>query len=429
MRTLYFDCSMGAAGDMLAAALLELHPYPSSFVEKLNGLGIPAVVYHAETAIRCGITGTHMSVSVNGVEEGVHHHNHHHEHDHENIHEHGHMHDEHGHTHEHEHTHKHIHEHSHDHHSHSHSSLHDIIHIVEHLDLPSKVSDDIISVYNLIADAESKVHGKTVEEIHFHEVGTLDAVADVVAVCLLIHELSLEKIISSPINVGSGHVHCAHGILPVPAPATALLLQGVPTYGGQIQSELCTPTGAALLKFFVQEYGAQPPMCVSKIGYGCGTKEFPQANCVRAMLGEMPNHQEQIIQLSCNVDDMTPEAVGFAMEELLNAGALDVYTIPIGMKKNRPGVLFTCMCNANQKDEMLKLIFRHTTTLGIRENICSRYTLARRVDTINTPYGSVRIKKASGWGVSREKFEYDDISQIARNESISLQEVEKKISK
>lgn len=446
MKTLYLDCSMGAAGDMLTAALLELYPEPEQFVERLNHLGIPGGVYKAEPAVKCGITGTHMSVSVNGVEEesvDVHEHSHgeghHHTHDHAGMHgsnEHGD-----GHSHEEDHYAEHHHEvctatqnheehshevhetaHGHEHH-HEHHDLHSIQHTVEHLHLPEKVKEDVLAVYDLIAQAESHVHGRPVTEVHFHEVGTLDAVADVAAVCLLIHELAPERIVASPVHVGSGQVHCAHGILPVPAPATAWLLQEIPTYGGTVQGELCTPTGAALLKHFVQEYGSQPPMRVEKIGYGCGKKEFERANCVRAMLGKTAEGRDSVLELCCNLDDMTPEAIGFAMEELFAAGALDVYTTPIGMKKNRPGVLLTCMCRETQREQMIQLLFLHTTTLGIRESVCNRYTLKRSMETIETEYGPVRIKKVTGWNIQREKAEYEDLAKIAREQGMSIAQV------
>ena len=226
MRTLYLDCGMGAAGDMLTAALLELLPEPDRFVDKLNTIGIPGVEFCKEKTVKCGITGTHISVLVHGEEEGTA--------DHHHVHEH---------THEHEHGH------------HHHSGMHEIEHIVADLKLPQKVEKDVLAVYGLIAEAESHAHGVPVSDIHFHEVGTMDAVADITAVCLLMNELAPDEVICSPVHVGSGHVECAHGILPVPAPATAFLLQGVPTYGGGIQGELCTPTGAALLKHFVRRNG------------------------------------------------------------------------------------------------------------------------------------------------------------------------------
>ncbi len=302
--------------------------------------------------------------------------------------------------------------------------MHDIEHIIMgHLDLPDSVKEHAMAVYGLIAAAESHAHGAPVEQIHFHEVGTLDAVADVVGVCLLLDMLKPDRIVASPIHVGCGEVRCAHGILPVPAPATAHILQGVPTYGGAVRGELCTPTGAALLKHFVSRFGEMPVMRVEKIGYGMGKKDFERANCVRAMLGETQDTGDRIAELCCNLDDMTPEAVGFAMERLFEAGALDVYTTPIGMKKCRPGVLLTCMCKEEDKEKMVGLLFRHTTTLGIRESLCSRYTLSRGLRTEETPYGPVRIKTAAGWGVRREKPEYEDLASIARKREISLSEV------
>ena len=394
MRTLYFECNMGAAGDMLTAALLELHPSPRAFVTQLNALGLPGVVFQPERSVKCGVTGTHMTVTVHGEEEESHDHPHGHEHSHSQ-----------------EHTHV---------HSHSHHGLQDIEHIVSHLAIPPKVRRDVLAVYRLIAEAESHAHGVPVEQIHFHEVGSLDAIADVTAVCLLIYELAPEKIVASPIHVGSGQVKCAHGILPVPAPATAYILRDVPTYGGQVRGELCTPTGAALLKHFASEFGPQPMMKVEKIGYGCGKKDFDQANCVRAMIGQTEGNRDTVAELRCNLDDMTPETIGFATEVLFAAGALDVYTIPIGMKKNRPGVLLTCMCKLEQREEMISLLFKHTTTLGVREAVCNRYTLDRTMETAQTRYGPVRVKTVTGWGIHRAKAEYDDLAKIAKENNISI---------
>ena len=424
MKTLYLECNMGAAGDMLAAALLELHPQPEEFVRRMNSLGIPGVEFSAQPAVKCGITGTHVSVTVHGEEEEsqdvhLHHHDHdHHHHDHEHTHDHDHEH------HEHEH---HDHEHGHGHHHHA--GMGDIRHILSHLDIPQDVREDAEEVYELIALAESHAHGRPVEEIHFHEVGTLDAVADVVAVCWLIHDLAPEQILASPIHVGWGQVRCAHGILPVPAPATAHILRDVLTYGGSVEGELCTPTGAALLKHFAQSFGPSPVMRVEKIGYGMGAKDFEAANCVRAMLGQTQAGRETISQLSCNLDDMTPEALGFAQERLWEAGALDVTTTSVGMKKNRPGVLLTCMCRLEDRERLVSLLFRHTTTLGIRESQCSRYTLSRSQRSLETPWGPVRIKTSAGWGVTREKPEYEDLAKIARDQDLPLEKVRELLPK
>ena len=378
MRTIYLDCGMGAAGDMLTAALLELMPNQDAFVEELNGLGIPGTRFTAEKCEKCGILGTHMKVTVHDKEEDGHHHHH--------------------------------------------GCLADIRGIVSGLPLPTTVKLDILAVYEEIAQAESHVHGVPVEHIHFHEVGTMDAIADVTAVCLLLHRLAPDKIIVSPVHVGSGQVRCAHGILPVPAPATAYLLRGIPIYGGSIDGELCTPTGAALLKHFATEFGQMPVMKVQAIGYGMGKKDFPRANCVRALLGETEAPIDAIVELRCNVDDMTGEAIGFALEQLLGSGALDAFTVPVGMKKSRPGVLITVLCREEKKEAMVHLLLKHTTTLGVREFPCRRYALSRTMEVVNTPFGPVRKKVSSGYGVRREKLEYDDLAKIAKEQNISLAE-------
>ena len=452
MKTLYLDCGMGAAGDMLTAALLELLSDQEAFIAEFNTLGIPDVKLSCETVSKCGIQGTHVRVRVNGSEEGEelhtheHHHDHEHEHDHDHEHDHEHEHDhdhEHGHEHEHDHDHGHHHDHDHthehphdhDHHHehnhghHHHSSMHDIEHIISKLPLSDQVKSDISAVYLLIAEAESKAHGVPVTEIHFHEVGTMDAVADVTAVCMLMERLAPEYIVSSPVHVGSGHVKCAHGILPVPAPATATILQDVPIYGGGIKSELCTPTGAALLKHFVNHFGEMPVMRTSAIGYGMGKKDFTAANCVRVMLGETGTAAETVTELSCNLDDMTAEAIGFAKEEFLAAGAIEVYSVSVQMKKSRPGVLLTVMCREKDKDRLVNLIFKHTTTLGVRENVSKRYTLSRSFETIATPYGEVRKKVSEGYGVTKEKYEYEDLARIAREQNLSLADVNNQISR
>lgn len=454
MKTLYLECGMGAAGDMLTAALLELMPDPEAAVTELNSLGIPGVQFSKEAVSKCGIGGTHMTVKVHGEEESeemFHHHHEHHDHSHEQEHDHEsachehhdhlHEHEDHEHAHEHthehedhEHAHEHSHEHTHEHgdagHTHHHhSSLHDIEHIVcGHLNIPDQVKQDVMAVYGLIAEAESHAHGVPVTEIHFHEVGTMDAIADITAVCLLMNKIAPDQVIVSPVHVGSGHVHCAHGILPVPAPATAYILNGVPMYGGAVKGELCTPTGAALLKHFATRFGDMPVMRTEAIGYGMGKKDFEQANCIRAMLGETEDAGDNVLQLECNVDDMTAEELGFAMETILEAGALEVYTVAAGMKKSRPGTILCVLCHEDAKETLVRVIFRNTTTIGVREHRCSRYTLKRSFETVQTPYGDVQKKLSSGYGVTREKYEYEDLARIAREQGLSLAEVRKGIA-
>ena len=401
MKILYLDCGMGAAGDMLSAALLELIPDQDRFIEDVNKIGIPGVCIETEKTEKCGIKGTHVHVKVNGCEEVSKDPD-----------------DE-----EHDST---LNADSHDDHHHSHRHMHDIEETVKHLDISDKVKADVINVYKIIAAAESSVHGMPVSEVHFHEIGAMDAIADITMVCMLMDMISPEKVIVSPIHVGSGHVHCAHGVLPVPAPATALILKDVPIYGGEIKGELCTPTGAALLKYFADEFGDMPVMRSSAIGYGLGQKDFERANLVRSILGEADAHSEnKIVELSCNVDDMTAEKIGFAMERFYEAGAVEVYTIPVGMKKSRPGQLITVMCHEADREKMIRAVFKYTSTIGIRENISKRYTLDRQMTDEDTPVGKIRKKISTGYGITREKYEYEDIAKAAVERGTSISEIER----
>lgn len=388
MRTLYIDCSMGCAGDMLTAALLELHPDKDDFLRRMNAALGGKAVLSASPDSKCGLRGTHVTVLINGDEEG-------------------------------EAT----------RHHHEHTSISEILSFIDSVPLEVKVREDAKKVYSLIAEAESRVHGHPIENVHFHEVGSLDALADVLSVCTLMHELAPERILASEVNVGSGTVRCAHGILPVPAPATELILRGVPIYSGQIKSELCTPTGAALLKYFVWKFGAMPTMQIENAGCGTGKKDFECANVVRAFIGETTDEGDRIIELACNLDDMTPEELSFAMEELFTLGALDVYFTSIGMKKSRPGVKLTCMCREIQREQMLECIFKHTTTLGVREYVCKRYELGRSEKTVRTQDGEVRVKTSSGYGAVREKAEYEDLAALARKSGKTIAQIRSEVLK
>ena len=377
MKTLYFDLSMGAAGDMLAAALFQLVPEPERLLARINGLGLPGVEVRLVPAEKCGIQGLRYEVLVHGQEEG-----------------HG----------------------GQEHHG---SHLHDIEAILAGSALPEAVRADALAVYRLLAQAESKAHGCPVEEIHFHEVGQLDAIVDIVTVCLLMDVLKPELVCASPVHVGSGTVRCAHGVLPVPAPATAELLNGIPCYSGEIRGELCTPTGAALLRHFVKDFGPMPEMRVEHLGNGMGSKDFPQANCLRASLGESG---ETVVELCCNVDDMSGEAIGYALEQFMAAGALDAFWQSVGMKKSRPGTLLTVLCKPEDRERMLRQVFRLTSTLGVRESLCRRYILRREKGYVETPYGPVGIKQARGYGVERAKPEYEDLKALAEAAGCSLDE-------
>lgn len=394
MKTLYIDCGMGAAGDMLTAALLELFDDPSEKIKQLNALGIPGVVYISEPSVKCGITGTHVTVTCDGQEEDEH------------------MHEHNG-------------------HAHTHRNMDGITHIIkDHLNVSDAVRQKILAVYQRIAEAESHVHGRPVEEIHFHEVGTMDALADITAVCWLMDQLNPEQVIASPVHVGKGTVKCAHGILPVPAPATAEILKDIPVYTREIiDGELCTPTGAALLKTFVSRFGEMPVMRMKKTGYGMGKKDFPIANCVRMLYGETEENTDQVCELRFNVDDMTAEEIAFAQNKLLETGAFEVFLTSVQMKKGRPGTLFTVLTTEDRKEEVIRSIFRHTTTLGMREFHSNRYVLKRIIQEEDTAIGKVRRKESEGYGTRRYKFEYEDLARIANEKNLSLYEVRRILEK
>lgn len=375
---------MGASGDMLMSALWELVDDKQKALDVINNIALPYTNVYFEQKHTCGISGTYARVVCRGNEESD-----------EII-------------------------------NCTHSTLGSIEGIINNLNVPDEVKQNSVKAYNIIANAESDVHNTDIKHIHFHELGTLDAVADVVICSYLLYLLNPEKIIVSPINVGKGTVKCAHGILPVPAPATALILNGAPVYSNNTQGELCTPTGAALIKTFADEYGDMPLMKVKKIGYGIGTKEFDTANCLRAFWGDA--QEDDIVELACNIDDMTAEDLGYACQVLLDNGALDVYQTPVTMKKFRLATMLSVICDKKCKGKMLELIFQHTSTIGVREYALKRYTLDRKPEKIYTPYGEVTKKASWGYGISKQKIEYDDLKKIADNNNLSIEDVRKLIS-
>ena len=408
MKTLYIECRMGVAGDMLTAALLDLLTEEKRY-EALKALQAAAphgIEISCKSVEKCGIRGNYVSVLIDGCTEETdceHHHEHHHEH----------------------------------------HKISDIVEIVGKMNIADKVKKDVIEVYNLLAQAESQAHGKKFEEIHFHEVGNKDAIMDITSVCYLMNLIGADSVFASPINVGSGFVHCAHGTLPVPAPATEYLLRGIPYYEGNIDSELCTPTGAALLKYYVKSFCPRPMMSISKTGIGCGKKDFETANCVRVFMGTVLNSangfseyaeqevsdKDKVFQLDANVDDMTGEEIGFAIGRLFEAGAREVFTTAIYMKKNRPGSLISVICSNDKKNEIVKAFFKHTTTIGIRQKECRRYILERDIKTVKTSAGEVRKKISQGYEIKRSKLEFDDVEKIALENNISFREAKKMLEK
>ncbi len=422
---LYIECKMGAAGDMLMSALYELlsDTQKNEFMDTMNSVFGEDVQICPETKNTCGINGTHIHVLALEAEEGCDHIDDYKVSDHD-VHTDCHKHNHHENTIHHEHSHE-----------HHHYSFMSVKHIIEELEIDKDVTTNALKVYEIIGNAEAHVHNSTLENIHFHEVGSLDAMADVVGCCLLFHYLKPDRIICSPIHVGNGTVKCAHGILPVPAPATAEILKGLPYYTGNINSELCTPTGAAILKYFADSFSDMPPMAIQNIGYGIGNKQFDTANAVRVFIGDQYTAKnidnsygyvsDNILEISCNLDDMTGEELGYAMDVLLEAGALDVFFTPIYMKKNRPAVMLSCLCKTEDRDKFTDLMFKHTTTRGVRYADYTRAKLNSAFEKIHTDAGIVRRKISTGENVVKAKLEFEDLRKIADALDLSIEDVRK----
>lgn len=393
MKRLYFQCAMGCSGDMLFGALLELLPEPEAWLERFHQAGIPGVRAVVTPCQKCGITATQVSIHIDGqlaeaAQEPCHV---------PAVH-------------------------------HAHRHLGEITEWIRSLRIPDSVREHAIAVYQLLAQAESRVHGQEMEHVHFHEVGSLDAVADIVGVCWLLDILRPDEIWASPVAVGTGTVRCAHGVLPVPAPATAELLKGIPWYSGEVSGELCTPTGAALLKHFVHRFGDSPTMVTEKIGMGAGHKDFTQANLLRAFWGEAPEGTFQAMELCCNLDDMTGEDVGYALEQLWAAQPLDVWTVAAQMKKNRPGVVLHLLCPLAEQEKFARLLLQHTTTAGVRCHPVERYVMDTQFTQAETGYGSVRVKHYTGYGVTKSKVEFSDLAQVAQHQGVSLERVRRSLA-
>ncbi len=387
MKTLYLECNAGASGDMILGALSDLLYDPKDAKRIIESAGIPDVEVIVESGEKNHITGTRVRIIAKGQEEGVN-----------------------------------------EHHNHTHRTLSEVIGIIDGLKLSDEVRNNAKEIYTRIAEAESKVHGTSVGEVHFHEVGMLDAIADVVGTCMLIEKISPDYIVSSPLRTGFGYVHCAHGELPIPAPATALLLKGVESYSGDIEGEFTTPTGAALIGFFAEEFGQRPKMSIDDIGVGIGHHDFQIPNIVRAFVGESEEKLFEIYEINCNIDDMTPEDLGHMVDMLLEEGAADATITPIIMKKGRPGHRLTCLCREADKDRLSKLILSNTSTIGLRLWKAERYEMSSHIEVCHTEYGDVRIKVSEGYGIRKWKPEHDDLVKLASENDVSIGKVRESIS-
>ena len=387
MRTLFLECNAGASGDMILGALTDLLKDPAELGAMLESSGIPGVRCEIETSDRSSITGTSVRILVDGVEEGTPGEKKHHEH----------------------------------------HSLGDVMGIIAGLKVSDRVKKDASEIYSIIAEAESQVHGKPVSEVHFHEVGALDAIADIVGVCLLVEKLAPEQIISSPLRTGYGTVECAHGVLPVPAPATANILKGMPVYAGDEEGEFTTPTGAAIIKHFATRYAQMPVMEYEDCGIGFGKKSSKTANMLRAYIGEAEEAMPTVTEIRTDIDDMTPEDLGGIIDLLMASGALDASICPVIMKKSRPGYILSCICRDEDTDDMAMIILAHTSSVGLRFHRCQRYEMKPSFIKYRTDFGDVRIKISEGYGLRKWKPEHDDMTKATITNGVTVDEVRKNI--
>lgn len=465
MRTLYLECYSGISGDMTVAALLDLGASEAVLRRGLESLKVDGYQIEIGRAVKCGVEACDFRVI---LEEDVHHHHqdegaheHHHGEEHEHshphtgsaheghIHEHSHSHGEpmeehpheHSHSHEvppHEHTHghsqamEHVHSHeththeghSHGGHSHVHRNLQDVLTIIRSGDLTQNARQMAEKIFTAVALAEAKVHGKPLEEVHFHEVGAVDSIVDIVGAAICLDDLGITKIIASPLYEGTGTVWCQHGEMPVPAPATLEIVRanGIPLTITKNQGEMVTPTGAAIVGALCTEYRVPQAMVIAKVGMGAGKKDFAHANILRAYLLE-EDPQDDIISLQANIDDCTGEVLGYVSEQLMNAGARDVFFTPVFMKKNRPAYLLTVLCDEENAEEFTRMLFSQTSTIGVRSQRVSRRVMQRSMRTVSTPFGDIQVKECSYGDMKKRSVEYESAKLAAINKNVPLAQV------
>jgi uncharacterized protein (TIGR00299 family) protein len=404
-RTLYLDCFAGASGDMLVGAMLDCGLDFELLRSELLKLGVEGYELSLRRVDRSGISAAKFDVRLTGEP---------HSHEHHHIHEHSHGERSHG----------------HDHQS-PHRSLSEIKRIISSSNLSDPVKQHAQAIFQRIGEAEAKIHNVPIETVHFHEVGAIDSIVDVVGACVAFDALKIGRIISSPLHVGSGTFQCAHGTYPVPGPATAELLKGVPIYSKDVEGELVTPTGAAIISTLAEGYGPMPMMKIEKIGYGAGTRDYPKfPNALRAIIGELEEDVDRtpgaVTIIEANIDDLNAQVFGYLMEKALSAGALDIFYTPVQMKKNRPGVLLTLLCNPQDRERMCDLIFRETTTLGVRYRNEQREILTREFVTVETEYGPIRVKvsRARDGRVMNASPEFEDCRVAAEKSGVGLRDAQ-----
>lgn len=382
MKVAYFDCFSGASGDMIMGALLDAGLKLEVLKDELRKLRLSHYEIGVRKTIKRGISGSKAIIE---IDEKYHH----------------------------------------DHHRH----LHDILDIVENSDLNVKARAQISRIFSRLAEAEAKVHHTSIDKIHFHEVGAMDAIIDVTAAVVGLQALGVEKVFCSPLHLGSGSVQCAHGTLPVPAPATAELVKGRPCYSTGVKGELLTPTGAAILTTLADEFGALPPITLEKIGYGAGTADPDVPNLLRVIIGDLTEsfegyEFERVAVIETNIDDMNPQIYDHLIQKMLDIGALDVFLTSVIMKKSRPGIMFTVICPLDKLVEFSNVIMEETTTLGMRWRIENRIKASRSFQDIETTYGPVRVKVARvGGRITNFSVEYEDCRRLALQNQVPLKHV------
>jgi hypothetical protein len=400
MKTLYLDCFAGISGDMTIGALLDLGLDFAYLQTELAKLGVEGYELSLARVDRSGINAAKFDVHLQKTVSVHHHHDHH------------------------------YHEHTHEEHSHDHRSLATIKHLIAASTLSEQVKQHATAIFQRIGEAEAKIHGVDIEAVHFHEVGAVDSIVDIVGACIGFEALSIEQILSSPLHVGYGTFTCAHGTYPIPGPAATEILCGVPIYANNIEGELVTPTGAAIVATLAKDFVKMPLMRIDKVGYGAGTREYEKfPNVLRAVLGEVEaadTTPDTITVIEANLDDLNPQVFGHVMEQALAAGALDLFYTPVQMKKNRPGVLLTLLCATEAREQLMNLLFRETTTLGLRYREERRVILRREFVTVETAFGAITIKVARNQTgqVMNAAPEFADCQAAALQHHVSLREVQ-----
>jgi pyridinium-3,5-bisthiocarboxylic acid mononucleotide nickel chelatase len=403
VRILYFDCFSGLSGDMALGALVDAGLPLEDLRGALGSLALGDAHVHAHRVLRAGVSATKFTV-----------HQHRHEGGHDQAHEHA---GSAGDAHPHEHG------------NHPHRSLVEIFHLIDHSNLPPQGRARAKAMFQRLGEAEAAIHGTSIDTIHLHEVGALDSIIDIVGIVYAMEWANADRVVCSPLNVGGGMVQSAHGVFPVPAPATVTLLGDAPVYSGRVQSELVTPTGALIATTYASEFGPLPAMSIERVGYGAGDRDDPVTpNVVRVLIGraaDAPRPGDRVTVIECEIDDMNPQIFGVVMDRLYAAGALEVFYTPVQMKKNRPGTLLTVVAAPERRAAMSDIVFAETTTIGLRHYDVDRECLQREIVRVETPIGAVRFKIARRDGrVVNATPEFEDCAALAREKHLPVKDVQ-----